>query len=154
MKILLIEDDVEKLKTLQQFLRGEFAEAQVTVARSFASGLRAAIAGEDEIDVILLDMSMPNYDVSFSEPSGGTPEHFAGRDLLTQMRLRSIAIPTIVVTMFDSFGEKPNTISLGQLADQLRSEYAPPFRELVYYDSRREGWKKQLKESIVRVIGG
>ena len=154
MNILLIEDDDEKLKNIRAFLVTEYPEANVSVARSFASGLRLVIARRTGADVILMDMSMPSFDVSENEPSGGAPEGFAGRELLAQMKLRGIDIPAIVVTMFDSFGEKANRISLEQLTQELRSQYSPPFSDLVYYDSRQEGWRTSLRESILNIFEG
>lgn len=154
MKILLIEDDEGKLREIESFLQSAFSGVEVLVAKSFDSGLRKAISDAATTDIVLLDMSMPSYDVSFREPMGGVPEGFAGRDLLAQMKLRSISTPTIVVTMFDSFGERPNKISLDQLKKDLAQNYSPPFQDLVYYNSRQEGWRPALKESISRAARG
>jgi CheY-like chemotaxis protein len=151
MQILLIEDDEEKLRQIAEFLRDSFSDAKVIIARSFDAGLRKVISDSATTDVVLLDMSMPSYDVSSREPTGGVPESFAGRDLLAQMKLRSIRTPTIVVTMFDSFGEKPNKISIEQLSADLKRHYSPPFRDLIYYNSRQEGWRSALKVSISRL---
>lgn len=148
MNILLIEDDEEKSRKIEEFLAQEFPSPKVTVAKSFSSGLRALIAGSSTLDFVLLDMSMPSYDVSHQEPGGGTPESFAGRELLAQMRLRSINVPTIVVTQFDSFGETSKRVSLEQLDEELSTRYAPPFRGLVYYNSTQEGWRGALKRLI------
>ncbi|WPX20103.1 response regulator [Pseudomonas sp. 10S4] len=105
MKMLIIEDDEDKLKILEEFITTEFSGYSIETAKSYNSGLRAVIKGNKIYDFILLDMSMPNYDVSPSEPGGGNPESFAGSELLAQMKLRGIQTPTIVVTMFDAFGD-------------------------------------------------
>jgi DNA-binding NarL/FixJ family response regulator len=152
MQILLIEDDAEKLRHIFEFLSESFPGSKIDVAKSFDSGLRMVISEATAIDVVLLDMSMPTYDISLREPTGGVPESFAGRELLAQMKLRSIQTPTIVVTMFDSFGEKPNRISIEQLKADLKERFSPPYRDLVYYNSRQEGWRDALKESISRLV--
>lgn len=149
MNILLIEDDDEKLMKITHFVEENFTNSKVSSARSYASGLRKIISLKSTTNIILMDMSMPSYDIAEHEPGGGTPEHFAGRDLLAQMKLRKINIPTIIVTMFDSFGEKGSEKSLSQLTKELKSEYAPPFVGLVYYDSRQEGWQSELKQIIL-----
>lgn len=154
MHILLIEDDDEKLRRVQAFVEREYGPGEISIARSYGSGLREVIRGKGKIELILMDMSMPSFDVTDSEPSGGTPENFAGRDLLAQMKLRSIFTPTIIVTMFDSFGEKSNKISLTQLTHELKSQYSPPFHDLVYYDSRQEGWQSALKNSMAKILKG
>jgi CheY-like chemotaxis protein len=149
MKILIIEDDEDKLLQMTTLL-SEALVAEVVVARSFAEGLRA-LASNQKYDVLLLDMSMPNFNISSREPTGGVPESFAGRDFLAQMKLRSISTPTIVVTMFDSFGDENSRVSIEALTDQLRKEYSPPFVDLVYYNSRKEGWRAALRGAIEKI---
>lgn len=151
MKILLIEDDVEKLRNLEDFLRQEIPEAELSSAQSFASGLRLTIAGKGKLDLVLLDMSMHNYDISLDEPGGGNPEPFAGRELLAQMKLRGILTPVIVVTMFDSFGDENLKMSLSQLTQELSEKFSPPFQGVVQYDARQEGWRAALKIAMKNI---
>jgi CheY-like chemotaxis protein len=146
--ILLIEDDEDKLKKLDEFITTEFPSSHIQFAKSFNSGLKTLVAKKNSLDIVLLDMSMPTYDISQNEPSGGEPENYAGKELLAQMRLRSINLPTIVVTMFDSFGEPPMQISLDRLIADLKARYSPPFKGYVYYNSTQEGWKNALKQLI------
>jgi CheY-like chemotaxis protein len=148
MKILLVEDDEEKAKKISEFIATDFAGSHVSLAKSFASGLRAAITECASLDVILLDMSMPNYDVSVQEPGGGAQESFAGRDMLAQMRLRGLSIPTVVITMFASFGKEETRKSLEQLAAELHDKYAPTFRGVVYYNPMQEGWREALRKHL------
>ncbi|MFW7208717.1 MULTISPECIES: hypothetical protein [unclassified Enterobacter] len=150
--ILIIEDDEDKLETLINFIHSEFPLFQVDTARSFSSGLRKLMLGSKIYTGILLDMSMPNYDSSSTEPGGGKPEHFAGSDLLAQMKLRKIHIPTIVVTMFDMHGEEPNRLSIDQLKDQLTKMYSPIFRGLTYYSLSESGWRNSLKNQIEKEL--
>ncbi|NOU13845.1 MAG: response regulator transcription factor [Methylococcaceae bacterium] len=154
MKILVIEDDEDKTKKLEEFICAEFPSASMQFAKSLNSGLKALIAERNDLDLILLDMSMPIFDISQQEPSGGAPENFAGSELLAQMCLRSINVPVIVVTMFDSFGAAPNQKSLEQLVAELKECYSPPFKGLVYYNSIQEGWRSALKQLINESING
>lgn len=150
--ILIIEDDEDKLTTLKNFLNSEFPYLIVDTARSFSSGLRTIIKGKNVYVGILLDMSMPNFDPSDIEPGGGKPESFAGSDLLAQMKLRSINIPTIVVTMFDKHGDEPNRLSLDQLTSKLTDLYQPIFKGLTYYSLSESGWRESLQFLIQNEI--
>ena len=150
--ILIIEDDEDKLTTLKNFLNSEFPYLIVDTARSFSSGLRTIIKGKNVYIGILLDMSMPNFDPSDIEPGGGKPESFAGSDLLAQMKLRSINIPTIVVTMFDKHGDEPNRLSLDQLTSKLTDLYQPIFKGLTYYSLSESGWRESLQFLIQNEI--
>ncbi|SCZ59370.1 response regulator [Thiohalomonas denitrificans] len=153
MKVLLIEDDEEKATKVSGFVSSEYKGAEIAVARSINSGLRALISGVGSLDVVLLDMTLPSFDVSPQEPSGGAPENFAGRELLAQMKLRGIEIPTIVVTQFDSFGEGDAKVSLNTLATELSSQYGAQFKGYVYYNSAQEGWRAALDKMIKENIG-
>jgi len=151
-RVLIIEDDEDKLSTLISFMKNEFPQATIDTARSFSSGLKSLIKGSKHYSLLLLDMSMPNYDASPVEPGGGKPESFAGSDLLAQMKLRKIDIPTIVVTMFDKHGEEPNRLSLKQLEIKLTELYSPTFRGLTYYSLSESGWRSSLKSQILNEI--
>lgn len=153
MNILIIEDDEEKLNRVRAFLAEQFSDSSLSAARSLASGLRAVIARNSELDLILLDMSMHNFDVSADEPGGGNPEPFAGRELLAQMKLRGLFTPVIIVTMFDSFGDDHSRVSLEQLGNELFANYSPPFVAVVHYDARREGWQSALRLEMDKIKG-
>jgi CheY-like chemotaxis protein len=148
LNVLIIEDDDEKAKKLEEFIHSEYSGSQVSLAHSFSTGLRALISGANKLDIVLLDMSMPTYDVSQQEPSGGTPVALAGKELLAQMRLRSIQVPAIVVTMFDAFTEGTKRASLDQLAEELKGSLSPPYVGYVYYNTAQEGWMAALKRLI------
>lgn len=154
MKALIIEDDEDKLKTLTEFISKEFPENSIDHAKSYNSGLRAIIRGASSYEFILLDMSMPNYDITPTEPTGGEPERFAGEVLLAQMKLRRINTPTIVVTMFDAFGDSPSKVSLKQLVEKLAAEFKPTFRGSVYYNPAEDGWRSSLKSLVNEIKEG
>lgn len=139
MKILLVEDDDDKGAKVAEELFRSFPWLELIRARSFDSALRKLVFSGRELDGILLDMSMPNFDDS-REP----PESFAGRDLLRQCKLRGISKPTIVVTQLDSFGVPPDQLSLEQLDSQLMAEFSPFYYGVVYYSSAHEGWKGEI----------
>lgn len=77
LNILIIEDDDEKLMKITYFVETTFIDSKVSSARSYASGLRKIISLKGTTDIILMDMSMPSFDIAEHEPGGGTPEHFA-----------------------------------------------------------------------------
>src|ERR1700730_5606175 len=152
MKILFIENDDDKAKRILDFIGSDIFGAQVVCAKSFNSGLRALIRDAKSLDFVFLDMTMPSYDVTPDEPGGGPVEHFAGRDMLAQMHLRQIRIPTVVVTMFDSFGDGAKKVSLGTLVSELRNKSEPYFLGHVYYNATEDGWRTALKEIITRHV--
>jgi CheY-like chemotaxis protein len=153
MRLLLIEDYEEKAKKVREFVLAEFPEAQIIEARSITSALRTLLSPSSTFDALLLDMSMPTFDEAPQEPAGGAPESKGGRDLLSQMKLREIRVPTIVVTMFTTFDTGPGKKqTVSQLHEELLRDYAPTYLGLVRYDSGQEGWKRTLRNLLQEVI--
>jgi len=152
MRVLLVEDDPDKAQRLKEFVREEWAGAQIDAATSVHSALKAICDPGRSYDLALLDMSMPNYDVSASEPSGGAPENFGGRELLAQMKLRKRTVPSVVVTMFDGFGDGAGRVSLSDLDTMLADRYGGFYLGYVYYDQAQESWKNSLREMIKGVM--
>jgi DNA-binding response OmpR family regulator len=144
MRVLIVEDDDDKARDLNEFLEAHYVVSEIIVARSFQSGLRAVFAGG--IDFVLLDMTMRNFDRSVEE-DGGRPHHFAGREILRQMLREEVHIPVIVVTHFDRFGEETEEVTLSELKAELRHRF-PDYLGTVHYRSNVDDWKTQLKELI------
>lgn len=147
--VLLVEDDENKRRQISHYLNEAFPNANVKIARSLQSGLRLIIAGG--IDLILLDMTMPTFDITADE-DGGRPQPYAGREILRQMDRRGIVTPAIVITQFDRFGEGQDALTLGQLDAQLRADYQITYKGAVQYDVTFEEWKDSLAESILGAI--
>lgn len=141
MKILVIEDDQNKLKQLSAYIRGRWAHCSITERRSYHSGLEAI--KNDTYSLILLDMSMPTYDITPREP-GGRPRIFAGSEILRQMERKKISAPVIIVTQFETFGEADKRISLAELQNQLSSQFPQNYIGTVYYNAAHDNWKKDL----------
>lgn len=144
MKILLIEDDADKSAEIRGFVTDLLEGALVDEARSFNSALKAICNRNVTYDVVLLDMSMPNFDVGADEPSGGAQENFAGRDLLMQMKMRQRMMPTIIVTMFDGFGEGQSRVSIDDITSEMTKAFPGFYVGHVYYSQTEDSWKNRL----------
>ena len=147
MHILIVEDQVDKASKLESFCRSYFSELELSIeiSGSLNSGFRK-ITGDNEFDLLLLDMSMPAYDITEEDISGGGPESFAGKELLAQMELREIFIPVVVITQYSSFNE--GQISLDDLSEKLMDEYHEFYLGAVYYSSATDEWKNGLSKIL------
>lgn len=139
--ILIIEDDELKYSRLKDYLMTKISDCEITNARSKHSGLQTVISSKP--DLILLDMSLPNFDITPDE-DGGRPQGLGGKEILRQLSRRKISIPVIVVTQFDSFGEPNDSMSLKELTDELKQSFPENFKGTVYYHATLEDWKEQL----------
>jgi CheY-like chemotaxis protein len=151
MNILIVEDDENKRAQLSQFLRRSFPEAQGIEARSLQSGLR--IMRRNAPDLVLLDMTLPNYDAGFDE-LGGHPHIFGGGEFLRQMDRFDIIVPVIVVTQFETFGKDPHEIGLTELDKELETDHKNVYRGSVYYHAAIHGWEEKLEGLIRNVVSG
>lgn len=147
MKILFIEDHPYKLGQVLDFLSETFHDAQVEVRNSYNSGLRELITNSSNYDLLLLDISMPNYDIS-PEENGGDFLPLAGKLILKEMYLREISTKAIVVTMHGSFDDGTK---LAELDNKLKAEFSDNYVGHVYFSAVSTEWKKPL-ENIIKQI--
>ena len=148
MKILIVEDDQNKLQHLAGFIRHYNPSATIISKKSYHSGLKEAMIAI--FDIIILDMSMPTYDIQFGE-SGGRPRPFGGRDLLMQIRRKGVGTPIIFVTQFETFGDGEDRTSFDQLRKQLHTLEGEKFTDLIYYNSAQDAWKQDLKIALDKI---
>jgi CheY-like chemotaxis protein len=145
MDILVVEDDENKRVQLKTFLE-EFAPGTKTrLAKSLQSGVRCL--REQLSDLVILDMTLPNFDAGPDEP-GGQIHPLGGRELLEQMLRFQIEVPVVVVTQFETFGKGSRQMNLRALHEQLQREYGHIYKGAVYYHAAIHGWKESLGSLI------
>ena len=151
MNMIIIEDDDNKIYQLESYIHKSLPETRVVIAKSFQSGLREIITRD--YDLILLDMTMPTFDIDVNiNEDGGRTHPLAGRELIHQMDRRDINIPVIIVTQFSSFGIGKDELTLRELDLQLQEEHEKYYKGYVFYSTTHEGWKKSLLKLIKKVI--
>lgn len=149
MQVLIIEDDPHKLSLLADLVRRELPDATVVEARSHQSGLRSAVEGSP--DLVLLDMSLPTFDMS-AEESGWRPRPFGGRQILRRMSRRGISCPVVVVTGYEILGEGEELLTFEELGAELAERFPTLYRGAVFYHPAQTGWLAELSMLIHEVI--
>ncbi|RON88158.1 response regulator [Pseudomonas fluorescens] len=145
MKILIVEDDENKRVQLSDYLKLIIPDEVVLLERSLQSGVRRI--KNELFDLVILDMTLPMYDVSPDEPSDDT-HIFGGREFLSQMDRFDINIPVVVFTQFEVFGKPPNEMRLEDLDRELSEEYSN-YQGAVYYHASLNSWKDELRGKLV-----
>jgi CheY-like chemotaxis protein len=143
--VLVIEDDSNKLAQLQAFLKTTFSDFEVRVARSLQGGIKAVRSTVPNL--VLLDMTLPNFDANPDDP-GGQTHNFGGTEFLKQLDRFDIKVPVIVITQFITFGRGDQTIGLNGLDAELRTRFLPNYMGSVYYHASIHKWKEQLERLI------
>jgi DNA-binding NarL/FixJ family response regulator len=144
MKILFIEDHPLKQAQITKFVSEKFAGCEIESKNSYISGLKELKTNHKAYDVLLLDISMPNYDIS-SDDSGGDWMPLAGKNILKEMYLRDITTKAIVITMHGSYDDGTK---ITDLHTELQKEFADNYIGYVYYSQINEDWKDKLCELL------
>jgi CheY-like chemotaxis protein len=145
MKILIADDDPNKMRQLKSFVMQEFVDAEILERNTFNSALRCAML--DEPTVILLDMTMPTFDVGGKE-TGGYERRYAGFEVLRRLKRRRKARRVIIVTQFERFGEGADQMTLEQLKEQLATQYPESYIVTVYYQASDAQWRDDLRVAL------
>jgi CheY-like chemotaxis protein len=139
--VLVVEDDEVKRNTLVQFIEDSVHDVEVRIARSLQSGLRSVEALQPSL--ILLDMTLPNYDQTADE-SGGMIHDLGGLEFVRQLDRDEIVVPVIVVTQYETFGDEG--LTLGEINERLRKDYEVGYLGLVLYQSALSSWQREILE--------
>lgn len=141
MKILIVEDDQNKIKAIENYLKELIMDSKITLKKSYQSGLKEILS--NQYDLIILDMTMPTFDRSPTE-SGGKVLKYAGMEILRKMIRKKVYTFCIVVTQFDTFGSK----TLKELEKELEEKFKKNYCGTVSYNSISAIWKENLKDKI------
>jgi len=149
MLIVIVEDDENKRKQLVKCIQGLLPKSEIVERQSYQSGLKEIVLSSP--DIVILDMSMPTYDVT-PKDKGGRTRAYAGRDILDEIVRRGLEVPIIVVTQYETFGEPDDQKSLEQLKTELQQNYPNIYRGAVYYQPAQSDWKNALENLIADLI--
>lgn len=145
MNILIVEDEIPKLRHLKEFIEANFPNENLTISRSYNSALE--IIEDDEFDVILLDMSIPTYDIDEEEP-GGRPQGFGGVEILRFMSAEGIVAKVVVITGYDAFEKGDVSLGVDELRASIENEFPELFSKMIYFNTTYDDWKSELSEYL------
>lgn len=87
LKILLVEDEAPKSTHIATFLKSICPSVSIHLARSVNSACN--FLENEHSDLVILDMSLPTFDVCDRE-TGGRPQGFGGIEVLRFMTMEEI----------------------------------------------------------------
>lgn len=145
MKILIVEDDLNKLNNLENFIRRYFKkkaiEIIIEIKNSYQSGLESILS--DSFDLLLLDMSLPNFDMLEGNDSGA-PLSRGGELILYEMDVMEINLKTIVVSMHDDFDGD----TLEVIHNQYKEKFSKFYVNYVFYNAIESNWEDELEKIL------
>jgi CheY-like chemotaxis protein len=147
-KILLADDNLEKLNSIKILLETHFKKCKLEFAHSYNSTIKKIKS--NNFDLLLLDMSMPTFDPK--EGVSAQIKPLAGRDVLSKLKYKKNPIKVIVITQFDIFGRMSDTIDLQDLEKNLKEHFTDNFIGCIYYDPRSSSWSENLISLIKDIV--
>lgn len=151
MFVLVADDEGPKLESLLGAVEPIFPESEVGTARSVRAALDILRARTTHI--LVLDMSLPTFDVAPGE-QGGRPQNYGGIELLRYMDFYDVVCPVFIVTQYEAFPDKDGHVDLSSLSARLKLDHPNTFHDLIYYGGATdEGWRKRLSSALANLGG-
>lgn len=146
MKILVADDNDEKLQFILDLLREHFTDVDLTWTKAVNTTFRELIS--TKYDLCLLDMTMPTFEVALGEDLDRNLKTLAGKEVIGKLAYREIYVPIIVITAFEVFGRHDNLKHMRTVYKELAEEFPEIVRGFVFFDIQSESWKDDLIKQI------
>ncbi|MCS0354652.1 hypothetical protein [Vibrio diabolicus] len=148
MKILIIEDNEHKREKVCAFIQSLNNGIELYESASFNSGIKAI--SKFDLDLIILDMSLPTHDKSANE-SGGRFRVYGGKDIVRKMRRKSITTPFVILTQYSNFGEGENKKDLPDIEKEFENTHPDQYISTIHYETSSHLWKEKLQQVINKI---
>lgn len=148
-RVLIVEDIETKSLSMTQLVNAVLCPVEVHCAGSVKSAIQ--LLSEHSFSLILLDMSLPTFDLTKSE-GGGTPRPRGGMELFAHLDGVGVEVPVIVVSAYGALEEKGSLVSLEEISTRLRKDYPGLFRGSVLFDSVYTVWADELSALIRKAL--
>lgn len=141
MRILIVEDNLNKLKQIRDLLEKKYLGCEVHETYAFNSGVKMVL--NDNWDLVVLDMSLPTYNITHTE-GGGDKKPVAGKNIMKRMLNKKIFSPVVVITQFETFDD--DKISLESLNEEFAKQYDQIWKGTIYYGS--DEWAEEFERLL------
>ena len=149
MKFLIIEDDEYKKEKIVHCLKEKYVNFECKHVQSVSSALNE-LELLDEETIVLLDMSLPTYDLNESN-SGGRPQGFGGIEILRNMDYFELVNHVIVITQYETIMFDNRLLDANALKVELASEFPDNFYDLIQFNVTTDAWKGELLDRLDKI---
>lgn len=140
-KILLVDDDDYKISNIKSFVEKQI-QCDISVEKALNPGLKKLV--KETFDLVLLDMSMPTFNISETNNFNS----YGGLEFLKEMLRRKDKTPVVIVTQYAIFGEGQSKKTLEAIGEECKKSFEN-YKGIVLYSSTEESWK----EKLLKIIG-
>ena len=146
MKFLFVEDENIKRRDIMNYLSTDLNINDIDVVHSLMGGMLAL--KKKNYKMVLLDMSLPLYDINGEDEEINEFEAFGGIEILDEIERKELDVKVLVITAFDVIEDDTKKIRLDQLDNQMKENYARFYLGCIHYDQSSLEWKYELKKYL------
>ena len=144
MRILLVEDDKLKMNDIINYLKKKKKKIEVETACSVESGVQSAV--DNTYDLILLDMTMPNFNIT-EKSDGGKSYKNGGEIVVKELLDEEVDFRCAIITQYETF----NNETIDQISQRISKLCQDNYFGYIKYSTDNDAWKGKLKELIEHV---
>lgn len=149
MKVVVVEDSPIKAQAVLDLLSRTPTVCEVALERSYQGALRRIQA--DPPDLIILDMTLPNFDVQPGVRTG-KPRPLGGYDILRKLQRKSVSTAVVILTQYESFDSGEETLTLEDLNRKCQVEFPSIYRTTIYFSPSNTRWSDELSATL-QILG-
>lgn len=144
-KILLVEDDEFKAADALKVLDDVVPDHEARRAASVSAALKTI--SQEDFDCIVLDMSLPTFDLS-GPGGGGSPQGQGGLEVLRLARHLLIKSDFIILTQYPDIDIDGREVPLKMASKSLRLKFELNVIDCILYEFDWEAWKVPFREAV------
>ena len=137
MKILFVEDDDHKRKSVEDFLRSVICDLSIDVGMSIESGVQLGV--DRDYDLILLDMTIPNFDKTDGR-NGGISFKNGGEIIVRELLDEGVTFKCAILTQYETF----NNETIEEISERIQKKCGENYLGYIKYNILDEEWKDNL----------
>lgn len=144
LKILIIEDDDHKCSEITTFLKESFPKIFLKFGKSYQSGIQEATSAQ--YDLLLLDMSIPNFDINENEDGGSILKN-GGELIIMELIDENVNFKCLILTQYETFNDE----TLDAIDLRLKENCGDKYIGCIRYSAWKDDWKELLKNAITKL---
>ena len=141
MKILIVEDDAFKAEDIKSVILKEIRDCRIKVAKSFQSGCEVSLT--DKFDLLILDMSIPNFDIC-SEDQGGETLKNGGELIMRELIDEGRNFNAVILSQYETFAGE----TIEQIDKRLKEFCQSKYMGWIKYSISNNDWQEKLLNTI------
>ncbi len=144
-QILIVEDNVYKRDKIKEYFLKTCPGINIDEAYSFTSGWQLVNSNSLKYDLLVLDMSLPSFDIDQNE-DGGDFKALGGKELARKLVRRKITTPFIFLTNYKVFSDTLYSYTFDELKKELLSAYPKQCIGFIFYSNRSSEWREYISK--------